>query len=231
MDIKAKRKKIIDRIVDIMQTIEPEGTNAEMWKERLSKMTDKEFDTFMRALQKGQANPNEGEQLHVYTPNMKVAIKPINATNAAEKLGLKLFERVYLHDDVAGKKYLTPREYLILSLPIRRVRQYILGKMSTAPSDKTINAMTGQVTGPDKTASMTYVEAQALKAKGMDKVLTEYVKIRGGDVVAYRDTVRQLHETGTCNISDVGDRTRAKTPDVLKALFAGMYIDTNIVED
>lgn len=218
-----KRKEITDLILKVYRQLQPSGKNAERYKEYLSGMTDEEFGKFIKRLESGE------EQLSLYVPNMNGdPIDVHDVYKAADTVGVNFFERVWLIDPATGKKYLTNREYAIFPGYIRRLRQYIMSKMATPVSDKTVNSLTGQVMGPDKTASFTYPEMQSLMAKNMTESIKELAKIRGGDVAAYQEVRQQLEDTGEASMSGVGEDTRAKSADVLASLLLACHIDNNL---
>lgn len=218
-----KRKEVTDLILKVYKQLQPSGVNAARYKEYLDGMSEAEFGKFIKRLESGE------EKLTLYVPNMKGdPIKIENVYKAAETVGVDFFERVWITDSATGKRYLTNREYAIFPGYIRRLKQFIMSKMATPVSDKTVNSLTGQVMGPDKTASFTYPEMQSLMAKNMKESIKELAKIRGGDLAAYQEVRQQLEDTGVASMAGVGENTRAKSADVLASLFLACHIDNNL---
>lgn len=218
------KKEIIDYLLKVLRTVEPEGTNAERYEKFLSNLSVEEFDKFIQNLKDNRTN------IHMYMPNVKTTINQRNVINAAKECGVLLSEKIWITDDVTGKKYLTPIEYLILRLPIRRVSQFLLHKMAVPESDKKIDILTGQVTGDDRSSSITQVEIQSLFARDLKHTLVELVKVRGGDVNAYANFKRQITENGEAILEGLDPDSTARSVVIAGVLLKGMMIDNNLYE-
>ena len=220
----ALKQELIDYLCDVLDTVEPEGQNSARYRSFLENMSVEEFDTFIKHLE------NNDTQIHMYMPNVKTVMKQENINKAAEKVGVLLQEKIWITDAVTGKKYLTPNEYVVLQLPIRRVSQFLLHKMSVPESDKKIDILTGQVTSSDRSSSITQVEIQSLFARDMKDTLIELVKIRGGDVNAYADFKQQISETGEASLENMEANSTARSVVIASTLLKGMMIGNNLYE-
>lgn len=220
----ALKQELIEYIVDICNTCEPSGQNGERYRQMLENMSVKEFDEYIQHLKNGDT------QIFMYTPNIKVNLKQRDIIEGAKKVGVMIEEKLWITDKVTGKKYLTPIAYSILQLPIRRVSQFLLHKMAVPESDKKIDVLTGQVTGDDRSSSITQVEIQSLFARDLKNTLVELVKIRGGDVNAYANFKRQLSETGEAVLEGLEANTTARSVVMTSVLLKGMMLDNNLYE-
>lgn len=221
-DTKSKRKKVIDFIIDIMNTLDPSKTNGNRYKETLSNMSDNEFHEFMTYLKDGQ------HQLSIIMPNLVLNPKMEDALKAADKLGIKFFHRLWLTDPATGKKYLTPNEYPVLRLPVRRQQQFIDEKISVPEHDKTIDGLTGQVTGDSRACSISHPEISILAARGLDKVAEEFISVRGGNIHKYGEFTRSAEETGAISLDALDPTSRTRTSVIAGVLLKSMLIDNNI---
>lgn len=219
-----KRTKVETLILGIYSTIDPSGTNTERMKAFMSKMSDTAFEKWMKDLRDKKA------KLTLVAPNLVVTLQTENIFKAAKKLDLKLLEKVKLRDRVTGKEYVPNQEYLVLRMPIRRVKQFLKDKISIPESDRNRDFMSGQVIKPDKGSALSNIEMQQIWARGQDKALTEFVKGRGGDINTYNEMVRQIQETGRVNIENLGDDSRARSAVVANVLLEGMMIEGNLYE-
>lgn len=217
-----KRKRAQDKIIRTMNILDPSGDNGKRYAEMFDNMSDAQFKTFMSNIRDGK------EQLFVYAPNMKNTITMRSIRNAADDIGLQLFERVYIKDEVTGKTYLTPHRYPILKLPIRRVSQYLMKKLSVPEGDSKTDLLTGQVIRPDKGSSVSLIEMQTLHGKGLDKTIIELIKPRGGDIHAYAELKSQLEETGSANLSDMNIDSSPRSVTVADIYLKGMHLDNNM---
>lgn len=216
------RAKIEARICQVLDIMDPSGDNSKRMKEMFSKMSLSGFDKFMRFVRDGQY------QINLVMPNVSKPVKIENFLAAAKEVGLNLQQRLWMTDEITGKKYLTNESYLILNLPIRRTQQEWDKKLSVPSRDKKVDHLTGQVVGEDDAAALSAPEIQALGTRGLDKVLMELVRVRGGDVTAYGDFKRQQQETGEVSLSSLNPNTRARSADVAKVLMYGMMLDSNL---
>ena len=215
------REKVEKWVYKLMDTADESGFNTKYYKNLFSKLDDKMFKEWVDRLKAGTT------KLYYYSPNMKVFPKVSNMLKAAELTGTTYFEKVKLWDESTKRYYTTPHEHLVLKLPVRRLKQYLMGKISIPENDRVINSLTGQVSKPDKGSSLSLTEAQTLDSKGLHKCLTELTNIRGGNIEAYDSLRSELMETGRASFNDLsaGSIRSAETAD---SLLKAMHIDTNL---
>jgi hypothetical protein len=223
-NISKKKAAIIKYICDVCDILDPSETNSKRYHRILDHMTDKEFDQWMNYVKEGKW------QIHIVAPNMIVNLRNENILKAADKVGCKLFHRLWIEDPTTGRKYLTDNEYLILNLPVRRQQQFLDEKMSVPDHDRTIDGLTGQVTGDSRASSITNPEIQILAARGLETTLQELVNVRGGNMHAYAEFKRQAEETGDITMSTLDPNTRSRVAVVGQVMLNSMMLDTNIVE-
>ena len=222
LDVGKVRAKIEARICKVLDIMDPSGDNSKRMKAMFAGMNNAGFAKFMEYVKNGEY------QLNLVMPNVSKPVKIENFLAAAKEVGLNLQQRIWMTDEVTGKKYLTNEPYLILTLPIRRTQQEWDKKLSVPSRDKKVDHLTGQVTGEDDAAALSAPEIQALGTRGLDKVLMELVRVRGGDVTAYGDFKRQQQETGQASIDTLNPNTRARSADIARVLMYGMMLDSNL---
>ena len=220
--ISQKKKKILDFICKLCDTMEPSGLNSKRYRQIIGQMNDKEFDQFMNYMKEGKW------QLHIVAPNMIVNLQNEDLLKACDLIGLDLFQRVWMYDKATGRKFLTDNKYMFVKLPIRRQQQFLDEKISVPDNDRTIDGLTGQVTGDSRSCSITNPEIQILAARGLNNTLQELVNIRGGNIHGYSEFRRMLEENGEGDLDmlDTGSRTRASV--VGGKLLQSMMLDTNL---
>lgn len=213
-----KRKKTQEYILSNMKKLSDK--NYERYKELFDRMSDKQFDDFMKRLR------DKKEVLTFYTANMVDHVDIPTLIQVAKDCGLELFERIRMWDEPTQSYYLTPNKYCILQLVVRRMSQFVDHKLSVAEGDTKIDLLTGQVVKPDKAGSISQVEIQTLYARGLHNTILELIKYRGGDVVAFSEYKRELEELGKTTVSrDTGSVVRSAV--ILDVLFSGMHIESN----
>lgn len=219
---KDKRKRIIAHIVEVMNTLDPTGDNGKRYTQFFSKMSDNEFIKYMDLLAKGKV------AINIVMPNMKKALKMPDLIRGLEIVDLNVYHKLWLTDKTTGRKYLTNEKYLVLQLPIRRAQQEVDKKLSVPSRDSKIDALTGQVTGPDKACALSAPEIQSLNTRGLEVTLNELVRVRGGDINAYGDFKRQLEETGGAELNALDPRTRTRSSVIAGVLLTGLLFDNNL---
>lgn len=220
--IAQKKKKILDFICKLCDTMEPSGLNSKRYRQIIGNMNDKEFDQFMNYMKEGKW------QLHLVAPNMVVNLQNEDLLKACDLIGLNLFHKVWMYDKVTGRKYLTDNEYMFVKLPIRRQQQFLDEKISVPDNDRTIDGLTGQVTGDSRSCAITNPEIQILAARGLDNTLREMVNVRGGNIHGYNEFRRMLEENGEADLDTIDPNSKTRVSVVGKVLLQSMMIDTNL---
>lgn len=220
--IAQKKKKILDYICKLCDTMEPSGLNSKRYRRIIGQMNDKEFDQFMNYMKEGKW------QLHLVAPNMIVNLQNEDLLKACDMIGLDLFQRVWMYDRATGRKYLTDNKYMFVKLPIRRQQQFLDEKISVPDNDRTIDGLTGQVTGDSRACSITNPEIQILAARGLSKTMQELVNIRGGNIHGYSEFRRMLEENGEADLDTIDPNSRTRASVVGSKLLQSMMLDTNL---
>lgn len=211
-------------LLSVVDGMDHTGYNGKRYRERFAAMSDAQFDKFMQDMRDGI------QQMVVYAPNMKINLRIDNLLATAKRIGLKLFERIRIWDPATKRFFLTPHPHLVALLPIRRMKQYQASKISVPDSDTNTDLLTGQVVRPDKGSSISLVEAQTLLSKNLNMTVTEFLRVRGGDIHAYADLKAQLEETGSASLKSIDPSTKVRSSVVLSAYLKAMHIDNNLVE-
>lgn len=218
-----KRKKAEAFILKVIAVQEPSGYNTTIYQEFFSGLSDEAFHSWMETL---RDNPHA--KITLLVPPLKVVISPEACFRTAKLLGLKILERLRLWDPV-GKRYcLTPNEYYILRLPVRRLKQYLLDGLSVPESDKRLNPLTDQVVKPDKGSAISFPEAQMIAEKGLTTTLHEFMTIRGGDLQAWSKMKSEIEETGDSDTSVMHGTDGVKSAATLRSFLNAMHLDTNL---
>jgi hypothetical protein len=217
-----KRKQVEDYIYKTLDLMEPSGVNTKKYKDLFSKMNDTEFTSFMEDIRDGK------RQLILYAPNMKITLKMENILQAADYVKLELFERLKLWDTINKRYYVTPHKYLVMDLPVRRLKQYLQDKISIPEDDRKIDLLSGQVVSEDKASSISSVELATMLSRGLDKAAIELTNIRGGNVPGYASLIGELEEKGSANLSDIDTASRPRSVTTAISYLRAQTLDTNL---
>jgi len=222
MTIADKRKKIEAYVLKLMK-IDPSGINYERYKNMFKGMSDTQFKAWIEDIRAKR------DQLFVYAPNLKNSINATVAKKFNEFTNTNLYERLYIKDKESGKVFLTPHTYFIIPLSIRRVKQFLMDKMSVPEHDRKTDMLTGQVIRESKGSSVSHIQMQTIADKGLEKSVVELLKVRGGDIHAYSEYKQRLIETGevALNEMNLGEST-TRSVVISNVYLKGMHIDNNL---
>lgn len=220
-----KRKQIEELILRRISIAEEDSKikpNTERYTKLFASMNDKDFEKFMEEIKNGS------RVIDFIVPNFKMNVKNKTVLKLVKECGMKSHERLRYYDSATKRKFITPEEYMIGEIPVRRLKQHLQDKRSMPESDTTIDLNTGQVIKPDKGASMSSVELTVIVGKGLLKTATELFNIRGGNIQAYASFKAQAEEYGEVNLSEISAETRPRSATVAKNYLLAMHIDNNI---
>jgi len=197
--------------------------NYEYYQNKFSKMSDKEFDVLMDKVKEGYIlpvfMPVDGDEV----PSIKKWFK------LCDQLNLVTHQQLEMTDPVSGVRRITPHKYAVLRMMVRRQKQHLVKGKSVASHDKQIDQMTGQVTGDSKSSRLSLPEITILEAAGRTRAIDEFIKVRGGDIKAYREAKRRMIEQGSYSLDSINELgTRAVSIDTMRSLLLGMHYDNNI---
>lgn len=216
-----KRKSVQDKIYKVMNQLDPSGKNKKIYEDMFAKMSDKDFDDYMKRIRSGE------DVLHLYAANLVDDLPVAHVANVAKANNVKIFERIRMYDVVNDCYYYTPKEYAVLQLPIRRMVQFADHKLTIAEGDSRVDMLTGQVVKPDKGAGLSEPESRILHGFGFKNTLRELNKFRGGDLVAFAEYKRELEETGK-TIVDRETGTKVRSAITIDLYYSGIHIESNV---
>lgn len=218
------REKATKEIIKWVEKILPGGENKRIYEEYLGKLTNAQFDEYMKKLASGE------ETLFLTAPNFndkKISVE--RNLDIAEEIGHDFFERLWLTDPQSGTTYLTPIPYMVIDLPLRRQAQRLNKKINIPENaSHTDDVFTGQAAGPSKGTTLSYPELQMLYAQGLDSTIEELIRFRGGDEDGYKQMSNEIIKTGSSNIKNISSKTRVKSTETLNVLLKSIHLDNNL---
>jgi hypothetical protein len=186
-----KRQATEAFVLKYIEKLMPGSENTQLYQDLFASMDDEQFDQFIQALEK------EETTLAVIAPNFgKVKLTVENNLALAQELGHNFFERLWIKPDDNSPAFLTPKEYLVMDLPLRRQAQVLVKKISIPEDNQSVDDLTGQPSGKSEAAKISYPETQVLAALNLDKTLNELLKYRGGDTQGFNAMNDSFARTG-----------------------------------
>jgi hypothetical protein len=186
-----KRQAAESFIIKYIERLMPGSDNTRIYTELFHSMDDQAFDDFMQKLGRGE------QRLAIIAPNFaehKLTVQ--NNLKIAEELGHKFFERLWIKPADGQPAYLSPMEYLVVDLPLRRQAQLLVKKISIPEDNQSVDDLTGQPSGKSDSAKISYPETQVLTALKLDYTLKEFLQIRGGDTQYFNAMNDSFSKTG-----------------------------------
>lgn len=224
---KAHQTEVINYLMAPYEKVFKGHPSNKMVRAQLESLSLEQFSQLMVLAEEGKWN------LPFYIPVLKddAAVNKEKMLKLADACGVKLFEQLVLVDDATGEEYKTPIEYLSLTLPVRRQIQHLVKKMSVSEDNQSLDHLTGQVTGDSKASSLSMPELLALEARGLDNVILELIKVRGGDAEALRHMEQNVIESGGYSLRPIEELgTTAKVNHTLSSILFAMGYDDNLVQ-
>jgi len=178
-------------IIEHVEKILPGGGNKEAYESLFAGMDDEAFGIWMKKLETGEI------RLCVLAPNQSPKKLDVqNNFNIAASLGHNFFERVWMDGKAGSPSYLSNPKYLIVDLPLRRQAQLLVKKITIPENTSSVDNLTGQPVGSSKGSKISYPELQILASKGLDRMITELIKYRGGDRQGFNAMNDSIARTG-----------------------------------
>lgn len=228
----AKRKKVTAFILEQFAKIIPgDDSNVKLMASKLGAMSDSEFGDYIKRLKpvKTDEDIKAREWLPFYVPNLGTnRVSIARNYEIVRGLGKSLAHRLVMTDPTTGLRYVTPHEYPVYDLPVRRQAQTVVKKRSIPEHNQRIDDLTDQPTSESKGSRISSPEGVALLSRGLDYTMLEFAKVRGGDSAAYREFKRLLVENGEVSMDQLMGLGIAKSTLTASVFFNCMHIGNNM---
>ena len=209
--------------LDLINRLDPGAPAVGILEEFFKKMSDAEFDKYIKDLKNGT------QHLVYHAPNFVSKINVKNNIKIAKELGYNFLQKLYIGPTKDQPKVLTSVSYLVCRLPVCAQSQTLAKKLSTPELNTITDALTGQVAGDDAAAGLSYPEIQILAGMGLDKTIIELAKYRGGDrkgLVAYNT---MLSRYGSVTLDSIKPYSSgAESTKTLAMYLTSMHLRNNL---
>jgi len=220
-----KRKLIEEHVLKRIKAITKSEQNVELYKKTFKKMSNKDFEEFVLNVKTKKSRlqiivpPDKGDTNITIEHNIKLAKEWNN----------EIFQHLIIKDNINNTERITKNKFLILNLPLRRVKQTLDKGVSVAEDNKHIDVLTGQVKGDSAASKLSFPELQILVGMGLEKSVVELMRDRGGDLGANNTLVNGLIANGNISQTLVGDyATGVESTKTLKAYLNGMHLKSTL---
>jgi hypothetical protein len=222
-----KRQATEAFVLKYIEKLMPGSENTQLYRDLFASMDDEQFDQFIQALEK------EETTLAVIAPNFgKVKLTVENNLALAQELGHNFFERLWIKPDDNSPAFLTPKEYLVMDLPLRRQAQVLVKKISIPEDNQSVDDLTGQPSGKSEAAKISYPETQVLAALNLDKTLNELLKYRGGDTQGFNAMNDSFSRTGGASQEAIKHLAGGvKSTQTLHTILLAMHLSNTLTQN
>ncbi len=222
-----KRQATEAFILKYIEKLMPGSDNTQLYQDLFASMDDEQFDQFIQALEK------EETTLAVIAPNFgKVKLTVERNLALAQELGHNFFERLWIKPDDNSPAFLTPKEYLVMDLPLRRQAQVLIKKISIPEDNQSVDDLTGQPSGKSEAAKISYPETQVLAALNLDKTLNELLKYRGGDTQGFNAMNDSFSRTGGASQEAIKHLAGGvKSTQTLHTILLAMHLSNTLTQN
>ena len=228
MAIKDRRKVFMDYLDAIMNKLDPSGTNSKLYHEKFDKMSDNQFDSYIKRFFE---DDKQNFYLEIVEYERDLTMEQINA--CAEMMGVPLYERIampYLSgdkDNVMVSRAKVPVGYI----HEKRMPQTLMKKSNASIKIEKRNPKTGQVVGEDKNARNSDSEVYSLATLGAMDALREFMGSRADDMKAKNEMYAAIAKNGYVSLEDLSDDPANKTAlNTFDVYFLMQGLRTNMVD-
>lgn len=219
------RQAATEYLLTHLDMILPGSDNMKIMKESLEGLDDEQFSQLMNDYETSKDRPP------IYVPNLsehKLSVK--RNLEIGRLLGHDFFERLWIgSDDPDTPTYMTPIKYMVVELPCRRQSQLLIEGVSTAEHNRSVDQLTGQVTGDSAAAKVSFPELQILRAMGMDETVQELIKFRGGDLKGLDAMNTAIQRDGEVSLRAIEPfASGVESGSALKVLLTSMMLSTTL---
>jgi hypothetical protein len=227
-----KRKMIQDLIDKVLKAMDISGVNAEKYRKMFQVMSDEQFSQWIT---KFLADPKSNIRVDIEEFGSESRkLKFENIEKAADILGIKLFEYVYMPHLSAdpNRPVRTKEPVLVGYLNIKRPQQMVMKKTGLALSDTNRDEQTGAMKGDSKGGTTTGVENELLAGAGADVILSEISGARGDNVTEYDNMLDEISRTGSVKLEDIKTGVYDKPTLMQTDLFLkAMGVKTDLISE
>ena len=221
----AKNRKEAEKfIIKLISLLTHSQFNVKRYEEYFQSLSDKAFDAYMDDLK------TEQKFLTIQVPNFsKSDLSVENNMKLAQSLGISFFEKIWIGAKNDVPAYLTPIEFLVIDLPLRRASQMLIKKLSVSEHSRSVDMLTGQVAGDSKTSKISYPELQIAAAMDLEDSLIELIKYRGGDIRGGYALDAMLKKYGHANLNTLKQYSSGvESTKTLKTFLNSMHLKSTL---
>lgn len=218
-----QRQEAETLIYKVMDAADKTKTNSDYYRKLFANMSDDDFLNFCK----------RRLPFRFHQELFKVEPKMYDITEAFKILNKPLMEKVklpYIYINKDGEPVET-QECLVIYIHLKRMKQMLTKKNSTAINIEKRDMKTGLLTGEDKGGKETDREFESLAIMGLDYTMDEFARPKADAMSAITQMSNAIMSQGYVSEKDLNipkDDSLAK--NLLNAYLIGAHIHSNLVD-
>lgn len=217
-----KRAEVEKFIYDVLDAADITHTNSDYYKELFSKMNNNQFYNFFK----------KRMPIRFHQSAFKVEPKMYEIVNAFKILGVPLFEEVnlpYLYKDPKTGNPVRSKECLVVYLHIKRMKQMISKKNSTAMEITDRDLRTGLLTGKDRGGKESDFEFATLAINDLGHTMDEFSRVKADAMKSKEELYNIIATKGEVTEGEIQpERDESLGANMLYAYMLGSNVIANI---
>lgn len=217
LDIEATIYKTFD-------AVDKSGSNTEYYRNIFSKMDDKQFFKFLQRRLPFRLHT----EIFIAEPSMDDYFEAFKIINK------KLMQKVklpYLYKNKDGKPVET-KEAMVVYINIKRMKQMISKKNSTAIEISQRDMKTGLLLNEDKGGKMSDKEFEIAAALSWNETIDEFARVKAGAMNAKAKAYNTINVKGMVSKDDIPlDATDSLAKNMLNVYLIGANLHSNLIDE
>jgi hypothetical protein len=199
-----------NKIYKLMSDLDPSNYNTNVYKNYFSGLTDEQFKTFAYNLYMKE-DFNLFIEMGLLDKKNSPSLKKIK--DIAKKRNVELFEYVefpFKRPDHPDNPPISSTKIPVIYSVVRQLQQLLDKKNSMSSNTDSTNALTGQVTGESKAATVGNMQTISLITSNQLKVVKEMHGPRSDDFESKLKMIDKIESEGEYDVDDIPTRPENK---------------------
>lgn len=223
MITKKQREEAESLIYRVMDSVDKTKTNSDYYRKIFANMTDEDFFDFCK----------RRLPFRFHQEVFKIEPKMYDIVEAFKVLNKPLLEKVklpYVYTNKNGEPVET-QECLVIYIHIKRMKQMITKKNSTAINIEKRDMKTGLLLGEDKGGKETDREFESLAVMGLDYTMDEFARPKADAMAAMTQMSNLILSQGFVSEKDITvSKDDSLGKNLLNVYLIGANIHSNLID-
>lgn len=218
----SNRRRAEELLIKVMDTLDPSHTNSDYYKAALAKMSDKQFEEWLKKKfpLKFNFRPFEIE------PDVATCVKALNI------MKVPLLEPVampWVYENSDGKPVFS-KDAFVGYIHLKKMKQFGTKKNHLPTSNDNIDMKSGLLVGEDKGARESDREFEALAVMGLTNTAKEFSTFKADSMGAKDQAYGSINTVGDVYLKDIDfRRDDSLSRNMISSYLIGSHLMSNLV--